>query len=248
MHKKDLANVFLLLTVFALSLFIYLTPASAPSGAAVEEKGTVLGEKTAAKTDDASYALFVEGLLSKRKEQGDSNSDFVVSEELSDNSVSWEGELIWSNPDNYKLFLDQGKRVIAVNQGEVNEIKEDGSKEYFGTIDDGARGFLKFSEIRNYVFEDFLTEAADNPTESNLAGEEIIDGTRYYIFESKTFVANPGKEISRRFYVSEGGVFLKAQIEEKTYDYEVYDSSGAAVAQQGNTKKINIEVKNRVFF
>ena len=248
MQKKDLANVFLLMTVFVLSLFIYLTPVAAPSGSIIEEKGKVLGERITTETDDAPFSLFVGGLLSKRKELDDSNCDFVVSEESSEGSIAWEGELIWSDPDNYKIFMDQGRKIIAVNQGEINEIKDDGSKEYFGTIDDDASGFLKFSEIRNYVFEDFLAEVAENLTESNLAGEEVIDGTRYYIFQSKISIINSGKEINRTFYVSGEGVFLKAFIEEKTNDYEVYDSSGEAVAQKGYVKNINIEVKNRVFF
>ncbi len=43
-------------------------------------------------------------------------------------------------------------------------------------------------------------------------------------------------------------IFLKAIIGDQVDDYEVYDSSGGAVTKQGYVKRINIEVKNRVFF
>lgn len=243
MHKRDLANGFLLLAVFALSIFIYLSGAEGPQPA-----GKVLGESTVADADGSHFSLFIAGLISKRSSYGDTNCDFVVSEEMQGGGSDWEGELIWSNPEDYKVFLEDNKKTFSVTRGSIYEVKEGGTKESLGQIDDQGTGRAKFSEIRNYIFEDFLGEVAQHPTESSLLGEEMIDGVRYYVLDSKLSFSNPSRKISRKIWVSEEGIFLKAEIEDKTDDYEVYDSTGAAVQEDGLIKYINIEVKNRVFY
>ena len=243
MHKRDLANGFLLVAVFALSTFIYLSGNEGPQGV-----GTVLGESTVADADGSHFALFIAGLISKRSSYGDTNCGFVVSEEMQGRGSNWEGELIWSNSEDYKLFLEDNKRIFSVTRGSIYEVEESGVKESLGRIDDQGTGRAKFFEIRNYIFEDFLGEVAQHPTESSLSGEEKIDGVRYYILDNKLSLSNPSREIARKIWVSEEGIFLKAEIEDKTDDYEVYDSTGAAVQEDGLVKHIDIEVKNRVFY
>lgn len=244
--KRGLAKVLLFFTAFAGSLLFYFSSVAVP--VKEERQGKVLGESIVAEGDEVAFGLFVEGLLSKRKEYGDTNCDFVVSEDRGAGLVSWEGNLIWSTSDNYKLFIDGNSRIYSVNTDNLYRVLEGRAKESLGNIQEGGSGFAEFAEIRNYVFEDFLGDMAENPEKARIAGEETVDGIRCFILESDLSVAEPRQEIRRRFYVSEEGILLKAAIEVRTDDYEVYDSSGAAITQQGYMKKINIEVKNRVFF
>ncbi len=153
--------------------------------------------------DNATFGLFVEGLLGKRKGYRDTNCDFVVSEDTGSGLRSWQGNLIWSTSDNYKLFLDGNSRIYSLNSGDLYRVPEGREKEAFGSIKSGGGGFAEFSEICNYVFGDFLGNVAESPGGARLAGEETIDGTKYFISEIRISVSEPKQEISRRLYVSE---------------------------------------------
>lgn len=243
MHGRDVVNACLLLAVFGLSLFIYLT-----GDTGRQESGAVLGDSTVAEAQAPRLGLFVEGLIAKRKGYGAANCQFLAADETEGGGHSWEGELIWNDSKDYKLSLDGGKQVYLVGRGTIYAVGGDGAREKLGTIDDKGTGSAKYSEIQNYVFEDFLGDLAENPDEGKLLGEEMIDDIKYFILESRLSLGNPTRDITRKIWVSEEGMLLKAEIDDETQDYEVYDSTGTAVQESGHKRHIDIEVKNRLFF
>jgi len=243
MHRRDVVNACLLLAVFGLSLFIYLS-----GDTDRQETGVVLGDSTVAEAQAPRLGLFVEGLIAKRRGYGAANCQFLAAEYMDGAERSWEGELIWNDSKDYKLSMDGGSQVYLVGRGNIYAVREGGTRENLGTIDDKGAGSAKYSDIQNYVFEDFLGDLAENPDGGKLLGEDMVDGIKYFILESRLSLGNPIREVTRKIWVSEEGMLLKAEIDDKTQDYEVYDSTGTAVQESGHKRHIDIEVKNRIFF
>lgn len=221
---------------------------SFPRSSGLPETGAVLGENVVADAGDIPFNLFVEGLISKRDNYGDANCEFFVSEEADGSFSSWKGELIWGDKQDYKIYFGNPQKKLLVSRGRIYALGDNGEKTEAGTVDDGGRGASAYGSIRDYVFENFLIEAGQDPSASRMLGEEVIDGTNYFILETDISSADRSGGTKRKFWVSEDGVFLKAEIEEETDGYEVYDSEGAPVEQSGYVKHITIEVAHRTFF
>lgn len=237
----------LFLVVFGFLVFTYFPPKE-DAVPQQDYSGEVLGSSVVQEDKESIFRLFLEGLISKRNKRDDSKCVFVVSEESGGTSRIWEGELIWQNVENYKISLDGRRRIFLVNRGQIYAIEENGNKEHLGGVDDNSSGSFAFREISNYIFENFLVESAADPENSILAGEEKIDGVKYFIIENIISIPDSTRSIRRKFWVSEEGVFFRAKIEDRIGDYEVYNSAGTAVVQKGYVRNIDIEVKNRIFF
>lgn len=224
-----------------------IAPELFPSAGNVPEPGMVLSDSIEADADAIPFNIFVEGLISKRNTYDDSNCSFLVSEEIDGNFSSWKGELFWGDAQDYKIFFGNPQKGVLVSRSRVYALGEAGDKTELGRTDDGSRGASAYRSARGYVFENFLLEAGQSPQASRLLGDETIDGARYFVLEND-IVMDAGTRAKRKFWVSEEGIFFKAEIEEDVEGYEVYDSAGAPVEQAGYVKHINIEVEHRTFF
>lgn len=203
---------FALLATYAL-LAIYITyyaprTDSAPSGTA-----TSVADSTADPQRQALLQL-AEELMAKRRKLGAAAYEFTITEYGQNLSGVQLMKTLWDDYHNYGQIL-AADSFLGVDKGLLYE-KQAGKVEFRGSVSADQGALLATAGFRDYIFDNLLWEVKNHPENSSLAGEEIFNNQKCYVFENKIFPGGATTEVVRKFWISaEDGTLLHEEVENK---------------------------------